>query len=169
MVNVLERIKRSIKHGSKLPMQHQWLNKSSLAHLEQVTTKAETGHSGEIRLVIERSLPMHLAWNLRIRERAIDLFSHLRIWDTEARSGVLIYVNLAEHRLELVADRGIDAVVEQAVWQRLCDEAIIGIREGKPVQALETLLNKIAEQLREHYGYPEDLSGNELPNAVMVI
>lgn len=168
-MNILDKIKRSIKHGSRIPYQYQWLNKSSLAYLEEITAKAEVGHSGEIRLVIERSLPIHLAWNLRIRERAIDLFSHLRIWDTETRSGVLVYVNLTENRLELVADRGIDAVVEQPVWQRLCDEAILGIRQGKPVQALETLLNKIAAELREHYGQYQNLAGNQLSNMVMVI
>ncbi len=168
-MNFFNKLKRSVKHGSHYPGQFRWLNKKNLAYLEKVTAAAERGHSGEIRLVIERSLPIHLAWNLRIRERAIDLFAHFRIWDTQDRSGVLVYVNLTERRLELVADRGIDACVEQLVWQAYCDTAIMSIREGNPVKGLETLLTNIAKELREHYGCSEDPAGDELSNSVIVL
>lgn len=146
-----------------------WLDETALARLHRAVSAAERGHGGEIRLVIERSLPLHMAWNMRIRERAEALFVHMRVWDTEAQSGVLVYLNLSEQRLELVADEGIARCVAQETWQEMADTAIATMRHGSAVEALEHLLACIAAQLREHYGAPDDPAGNELRDEVRVL
>ena len=168
-MNVSTRLKRSLQNAAFMPFRERWLNQRVLMGLADANAAAEKGHGGEIRLVIERAMPPVLAWKQRVRERAEDLFAHLRVWDTELRSGVLIYLNLAEKRLEIVADRGIDAVVEQNTWQRLCDKAISDIRAGQQQVALETLLANVGDLLREHFGMPDDPYGDELPNRIVLL
>lgn len=157
---------RALRNLTTAPWQHRWLNDDAMRALESAIAEAERGHGGEIRLLIERSLPLGPAWRQSVRERAEDFFAHLRVWDTAARSGVLVYVNLAERRLEIVADRGIAAVVPEARWQALCDGALPEMRDGRHVKALATLLNDIGAEMRAHYGNPDDPHGDELPNRV---
>ena len=79
-----------------------------LENIEAAIKKSEATHSGQLRFVVEGALDgVPLFRNQSARERALDVFSHLRIWDTEHNNGVLLYVLLAEHRIEIVADRGI--------------------------------------------------------------
>jgi uncharacterized membrane protein len=54
------------------------------------------------------------------RERAIEVFTELEVWDTIERNGVLIYVLLAERDVEIVADSGFDGRVSSEEWQRVC-------------------------------------------------
>jgi uncharacterized membrane protein len=83
---------------------------------------AEAGHGGEIRVVIEAVLPWaYLRRNASARQRALDLFASLRVWDTEHNNGVMIYVGLADRAVEIVADRGIAALVAAAAWQSICE------------------------------------------------
>lgn len=163
---ISQSLSRTLRTLTTAPWQHRWLNDAAMQALENALAEAERGHGGEIRLLIERSLPLGLAWRQSVRERAEDFFAHLRVWDTAARSGVLVYVNLAERRLEIVADRGIAAVVPEARWQALCDGALPEMRDGHHVKALATLLNDIGAEMRAHYGEPADPQGDELPNRV---
>ena len=81
-----------------------------LATIEQAIKAGEATHSGQIRFVVEGALDgAPLFRNQSARERALDVFSHLRIWDTAHNNGVLIYLLLADRDVEIVADRGIDA------------------------------------------------------------
>lgn len=90
---------------------------ATLDAIEQAIRRAESRHRGEIRFVVEGALHGHaLLSGQSARERAIVLFSELRVWDTEANNGVLIYVLLADRRLEIVADRGIHARVAPELW-----------------------------------------------------
>lgn len=168
-MNVTTRLKRSVLNAAFVPLRERWLNQRVLVALGDANAAAERGHGGEIRLVIERGMPPLLAWKQRVRERAEDLFAHLRVWDTALRSGVLIYLNLAEKRLEIVADRGIDAVVGQETWKRLCDKAIFDIRAGRQQVALETLLEEVGDLLRTHFGVADDPHGDELPNRIVLL
>src|SRR5262249_59215846 len=80
-----------------------------LARIEQAIRVSETTHSGQVRFVVEGALDgVPLFRDQPARARALDVFSHLRIWDTAHNNGVLIYLLLADHRVEIVADRGID-------------------------------------------------------------
>ena len=92
-----------------------------LAAIEQAIKAGEATHSGQVRFVVEGALDgAPLFRDQPARERALDIFSHLRIWDTAHNNGVLIYLLLADRDVEIVADRGIDAKVGAAGWEKIC-------------------------------------------------
>ena len=104
------------------------LNEAALARLEAQVAASESRHSGEIRMCVEAGLPLSYLWRgLRAREaRAVTMFGKLRVWDTEHNNGVLIYLLLAEHAIEIVADRGLTRHVPQAQW----DGMVAGMRDA---------------------------------------
>src|SRR5664279_5971239 len=92
-----------------------------LAAIEQAIKAGEATHSGQVRFVVEGALDGRpLFRDQPARERALDIFSDLRIWDTAHNNGVLIYLLLADRKVEIVADRGIDAKVGASGWQKVC-------------------------------------------------
>ncbi|MEO7151167.1 MAG: TPM domain-containing protein, partial [Burkholderiaceae bacterium] len=105
---------------------HRWVDESdarrmldaaAMARLQARVAASEQQHSGEIRICIEAGLPMSYLWrDASPRERAIAVFGKLRVWDTDANNGVLIYLLLAEHAIEIVADRGVSRHVDDAQW-----------------------------------------------------
>ncbi|BBI66544.1 hypothetical protein PKHYL_07350 [Psychrobacter sp. KH172YL61] len=109
-----------------VPLLHsKWLTADARARLTDQVTRAERGHRGEVFLIVENHLPIQDAYHMDCRERAIDLFSEYRVWDTEENTGVLIYVNICEHQLEIVADRGISTHVSPTVWRAMCEKSSI--------------------------------------------
>ena len=91
------------------------LDDAAMQRLADRVRRSEARHSGEIRISVEAGLPLSYLWQgLSARDRAITLFGKLRVWDTEANNGVLIYLLLAEHAIEIVADRGLTRHVPQA-------------------------------------------------------
>lgn len=88
-----------------------------LQHLEQQVAHSERLHTGQIRLCVEGGLPYSYIWrDASARERAIGLFGKLRTWDTEHNNGVLIYLLLADHAIEIIADRALARAVPEATW-----------------------------------------------------
>lgn len=162
------KLKRGLSHLIATPFQSRWLHAAALARLEAAVALAERGHRGEIRLYIERSLPFTQSFHLRIRERALDVFAHLRIWDTVERNGVLIYLNLAEHRLEIVADQGFDGQICEKEWQYLADQAVAKLYAKQRIEALEELLEGVGNLIREKMPSDDNPNGNELPNQVLL-
>ncbi|WP_299185477.1 TPM domain-containing protein [uncultured Psychrobacter sp.] len=146
-----------------------WLTAEVKARLTAKVTEAEQGHRGEVFLVIENHLPIPEAYNTNCRERAIDLFSEYRVWDTEENTGVLVYVNICEHKLEIIADRGISAHVSPTVWRAMCDKAVTGIANKKPEESLSDLLDEIGQLLRQYYHLERDPAGNELSDSVVFL
>ena len=140
-----------------------------LAAIEQAIKAGEATHSGQVRFVVEGALDgAPLFRNQPARERALDIFSQLRIWDTAHNNGVLIYLLLADHDVEIIADRGIDAKVGAAGWENIC------ARDGKGFQGGEFRARRdqrhrggiagTGETFSAHGGGP-----NELPDAPVVI
>ncbi len=100
-------------------------------NIEAAIKASEKQHTGQIRFVVEGALDGRPLFNDQAaRARAIDVFSSLRIWDTAHNNGVLIYLLLADRDVEIVADRGIDAQVGHAAWQKICDEMETQFRSG---------------------------------------
>lgn len=94
---------------------------STLDAIEQAIGHAERTHAGEIRFAIETSLaPLKVLGDVTPRVRALEVFAHLRVWDTEANNGVLIYVQLADRAVEIVADRGLSSRASQTDWDGVC-------------------------------------------------
>src|SRR5690242_18954595 len=115
----------SIKRIARHLLEHHWRAKQVfppkvLDRIERAIKQNETAHSGQIRFVVEGALDGRpLFRHQPARERALDIFSHLWIWDTEHNNGVLIYLLLDDRVVEIVADRGIDAKVGDANWQKI--------------------------------------------------
>jgi uncharacterized membrane protein len=103
-----------------------------LQAIEKTITTVEAQHAGEIRFVIETSLDFAaLRAGRSPRERAIEVFGQLGVWDTENNNGVLMYLLMAEHDVEIVADRGIAARVTPAEWEALCGLMEAHFRAGR--------------------------------------
>jgi uncharacterized membrane protein len=95
--------------------------KTTLDAIERAIGRAEQTHAGEIRFAIETALaPLHIINDITPRSRALDVFAHLRVWDTVHNNGVLIYVELADRNVEIVADRGFQDRVGPAEWETVC-------------------------------------------------
>src|SRR3984893_3270795 len=104
----------------------------TLANIEQAIKASEATHAGQIRFVVEGALDgAPLLRNQSARGRALDVFSHLRIWDTTHNNGVLIYLLLADRDVEILADRGIDALVGTAAWEKICRAMETEFKAGK--------------------------------------
>lgn len=149
--------------------QKKWLTDSVKDGLTQKVTQAELGHRGEVFLVIENQLPIWQSYQMDCRERALNLFSHYRVWDTEENTGVLVYMNVCEHDLEIVADRGINSHVSPTVWQAMCEKAVSSMAQEKYEQSLSDLLDEIGQLLRQYYYLEHDPSGNELSDSVVFL
>ena len=115
-----------IKRIGKHLLEHRWrvrriFTPAALARIEQAIKAGEATHSGQVRFVVEGALDgAPLFHDQSARERALDIFSQLRIWDTAHNNGVLIYLLFADHNVEIVADRGIDAKVGFSGWEKIC-------------------------------------------------
>jgi len=139
--------------------------------LQVAVHKGEQHHRGEVRVVIEASLPLSLAWRgTSPRDRARALFGALEVWNTEDHSGVLLYINLADHAVELLADRGIDARVSQQAWRQLCDQLTQGLAHDLSVKPVLGAIAQIHALLTEHF--PADGGGrnpNELDDRPIIL
>jgi uncharacterized membrane protein len=157
-------------------LKHRWtdetdvarvLDKAALMRLQQRVAASEKLHSGEIRISVEAGLPMSYLWRgLRARDRAIMLFGKLRVWDTEHNNGVLIYLLLAEHAIEIVADRGVNRRVPQAHWDALVQGMSGDFRAGRFEEGLSQAVDAVGAMLQQHFPLaPGQANPNELSDA----
>lgn len=142
---------------------------ATLKAIEAAITEGETRHRAEVRLIVEPALPMMEVWNsLSPRQRARELFAHYRIWDTEENCGVLVYVNLADRQVEIVADRGVGRVVAAAQWHEICRTMTSGFARGDFHGSTLSALGRIDALLQQHY--PDDGSRrNQLSNEPLIL
>lgn len=132
------------------------------AAIEAAIKDSEGRHQGELRFVTEGPLPAQaLLRGQTARQRAEDLFSQLRIWDTEANSGVLIYVQLVDRRVEILADRGISHRVDPARWQSICRHMESAYAEGQWQAGSLAAISAATEILSSNYP-AESNNPNEL-------
>ena len=142
---------------------------ATLDAIEAAIRISETRHGGEIRFAIENSLPGILAWRgMRGRERAIEMFSNLRVWDTEHNSGVLIYMLLADQDIEIVADRGIAARVDQAAWEAVAQTMEAAFRQGEFERGALAGIQQISLLLAAHFP-PSGHNPDELANRPVIV
>ena len=130
---------------------HRAFPKDEFDRIERAIAQGETRHSGQVCFAIEASVPLQRVWHrLSPRERALEIFGLLRVWDTESNDGVLVYVLLADRAVEIVADRGINARVGDAAWQTICHKIEAAFRDGRYADGVETGIAEISALLAQH-------------------
>ena len=165
---LLARWARMLRHGRLGTRDvRRVLGPEALARLQAQVAASEAQHSGEIRLSVEAGLPLsYLRRDLHARDRAVTIFGKLRIWDTEHNNGVLIYLLLAEHSIEIVADRGLVRHVPQAQWNALVAAMREAFRAGRFEDGLAQAITAVHALLLQHYPLaPGQTNPNELPDA----
>ncbi|MCC9596908.1 MULTISPECIES: TPM domain-containing protein [unclassified Rubrivivax] len=141
------------------------LDDAAMARLAERVRASEARHSGEIRLCVEAGLPW--GWLQRpVRERALEVFAELGVWDTEANNGVLIYLLLADHAIELVADRGVMRHAPAGHWDGVVATMREAFRAGRFEDGLAQAVDAVDALLVRHYPLAEgEANPNELPDA----
>ena len=139
----------------------------TLAKIEQAVKRSERLHRGEIRFAIEASL--HLAsLRLSTRQRARQVFAQLGVWDTAENSGVLIYVQLIDRAIEIVADRGIAAKVQQSEWDAICRAMERAFKAGRFAEGSIEAIQAVTSILARHFP-GGGVNPNELPDKPVVL
>jgi uncharacterized membrane protein len=155
-------------------LQHHWrarriFKPAVLANIEAATKAGEATHSGQVRFVVEGALDgAPLFHGQSARERALDIFARLRIWDTAHNNGVLIYLLLADRNVEIIADRGIDAKVGPEGWESICRAMEEDFRRGQFEAGVIRGIEAVSRELAEHFP-PAGPHANELPDKPIVI
>lgn len=141
-----------------------------LEHIHQAIVASEKQHRGEICFAVDAALSLRQLWaGTSARECAEEAFAALRVWDTEENNGVLIYLLLAEQRIEILADRGVAARVSEAHWQDICQHIAASLAQGQYQAAIIGAVDEIGALLAQHY--PCDAGGgvDELPNRPVIL
>ena len=143
------------------------LGDGAMQRIGQRVAASEQRHSGEIRVCIEAGLPIsYLKRDAPARERAVMMFGKLRVWDTEHNNGVLIYLMLAEHAIEIVADRGVARHVDAAEWQRIAATMSAAFKAGQIEAGLNQAIDAVDALLMQHFALAAgEVNPNELPDA----
>ena len=132
--------------------------------IEHAIAESEKRHDAELRFAVEAGLPLAaLLRGQTARQRAVGVFAQLRVWDTEHNSGVLIYVQLVDRKVELLADRGINARVPQEEWNAICHRLEQRYRKGEFEQGTLAAIGEITAHLARHFP-PGEANPDELPN-----
>jgi uncharacterized membrane protein len=140
-----------------------------LNDIEKAVKHSESQHSGELRFVIENALAPGWVWHgMTARHRATEVFSNLRVWDTEENSGVLIYIQLADREVHILADRGIHKRVDQSEWNRIAQIIQNEFHQGNFRQGSLQGIEEITRLLMTHFPANSD-NANELPNRPIII
>lgn len=143
--------------------------RETLAAIEIAVKASETGHLGEIRFVLEGALDgAPLFRGQSARERAIEVFSLLRVWDTEHNNGVLIYLLLADRDVEIVADRGIHAKVGSEGWETICHTMEAAFRQGDYEGGVASGIQAVTAHLAAHFPSVGD-NRNEMSDSPTVL
>jgi len=143
--------------------------KRSMDAIETAIAASEKQHMGELRFVVEAGLDWpELFAGTSSRKRALDIFSQLRIWDTEQNSGVLIYLLLADNKVEILADRGINTRVNQHEWISICQDMEIKFRMGDFESGALIGISAISSLLKLHFPAQKQ-NPNELSDRPVVL
>jgi len=139
-----------------------------LDELAQAIQRSEQSHRGELRFVIEENLSgSALLGNTSARDRAIELFSQLRIWDTEENSGVLLYVLWADRAIEIIIDRGLSSKINEETLQSICTSVELYYRKAQFSEGSLYAIKAIDELLAIHF--PANNTDNEMPDQPFIL
>lgn len=160
--------RRIIRHLATPPWRvRQVFRRATMQAIERAIRESERMHRGQICFAVEAALDtLPLLRGQTARERAIEVFSQLRVWDTEHNNGVLIYLLLADHDVEIVADRGIHARVGAEAWERVCREMEAAFRAGRFEEGALAGIRAVGVLLAQHF---PGAGANEIPDRPVVL
>lgn len=163
-------IKRWFRHAFMPPWRWRVLfPKTVLSDIEKAIKYSEHQHKGELRFAVENAFALGKVWcGISAHQRAIEVFSNLRIWDTEENSGVLIYLSLADREVHIVADRGITQCVVQAEWDAIAETMQEEFKRGDFLRGSLQGIERITMLLATHFPPGAD-NCNELPNKPVIV
>lgn len=148
---------------------HRAFPRHAMQAIEHAIVAQERRHEGELRFAVEAALPVvDFLRGVSARERAIEVFGRLRVWDTEQNCGVMIYLLLADKRVEIVADRGIHRKVGPAAWEAICGAMEREFAAGRFEQGVIVGVQAISDLLATHYP-PRGDDQDELANPPVVV
>ena len=137
--------------------------------IEEAVRGSERRHRGELKFALEDGLGLFpLLRGVTARQRAIELFSLLRVWDTEENSGVLIYLQLVDRDIEIVCDRGIDSRVGRERWDAICRRMEQAFRARRFEEGVLDGIEEITQLLAKHFPARRD-NPDELPDRPVVL
>jgi uncharacterized membrane protein len=153
------------------PSAHRLFPQDSLQRIAAVIAEGERLHSGEVMFAVEPGLALGaIRAGIDARTAAQAAFSRLRTWNTEANNGVLIYLLLADHQIEIVADRGLAAHVSSEAWQVVCAQVEAGMRQGEPEAAVIAGIRAASALLAQAFpALPGQVGENELPDLPQIL
>jgi uncharacterized membrane protein len=166
----MPRLPRILRHLCSTRLRtHMLFAPAVLRQIERACAEAEASHTGEIRFAIETALPLAALWHgVSPRARALQVFAHLRVWDTHHNNGVLIYVLRADRAVEIVADRGISAGVKSSEWEAICRDVERQFGARRFAEGALAGVAGVAQLLGRHF--PAGVGGtNELPNQPVLL
>ncbi len=132
-------------------------------------TEGERGHRGELRLIVENAWPAEaVRAGISNRQRAVALFAEHGVWDTEDNCGLLLYINLADHKVDIVTDRAIQRAIEPGTWQAICDKLTSAYARGEFQAGTLAAIEQINALLRQHFP-ANGARANELPDHPIVL
>jgi uncharacterized membrane protein len=143
----------------------------AMERIAAAIAEGETRHRGEVCFAVEGALPIReLMRGTAARERAEDAFARLRVWDTAGNNGVLLYLLLADHRIEIVADRGLAGRVSAEQWRGVCQLMEERLRAGEHADAVVAGVSAASDLLALHSPQAPGAAGeDELPNAPVLL
>jgi uncharacterized membrane protein len=148
-VNMNRLIKHLWSHSRKVG---KYFSKQDLATITNAIRDSEAKHSGQICFAVEGALDaLALLKGLSSRDRAIEVFTNLRVWDTERNNGVLIYVLLADHAVEIIADRGIHSNADASAWDVICHEIESKFALNEYQAGILSGIEMVSQVLQEHF------------------
>lgn len=166
---VAKDIKRFLRHLFHLPGRAKRCFPPQVTEsISRAIAASERSHSGELRFVIEGALePLQVWRGLGAHHRALEVFSELKIWDTEHNNGALIYVLLADRKVEIIADRGISSKVPASEWQEICNLMLAEFSRGNFEQGALRGIDLISRKIAQFYP-PRPVDTNELSDAPII-
>jgi uncharacterized membrane protein len=166
----MARLKRAFRHlATTAASGRAAFPATTLKAIESAIAEGERLHRAEVRLIVEAAMDVDDAWRgVTCRQRALALFAEHGIWDTEENCGVLVYINLAEHQVDIVADRNIDRRVDAAQWQQICSLMTGGFATGAYHDSTLAAIAALNALLQQHFPADGDRP-NQLPNDAIVL
>lgn len=144
-------------------LRRKYFTQQALDELAASIARSEQDHAGELMLAIEAVAPAH---EPDTRLRALEVFGRLRVWDTPLNTGVLLYLALDRHHIELIADRGVGA--PDAEWEAICTRLRSDLAQGRYREGVQAAIEAI-EQVCRQYCPPASAADNQLPDQPVML